>query len=106
MIKTKRVRKHISDSVTDCEDAQEKLDNETGHGHMSVKGFSEWMNIFRETGFSVENIKRGSMLFGGPTYNKYPSLFALFLIVDKIFDWLFFTRNFSEAHTYKLRKKI
>lgn len=103
-ITSKKRTKLISYSVTEDGYAQENLDNETGHGHISVKGFSEWMKIFRESGFAVEQIKRGSMLFGGPTYNNHPLFFAFFLIIDKIFDWLFFTKTFSEAHTYKLRK--
>lgn len=103
-ITSKKRIKLIPDSVTEGGYAQEKLDNETRHGHISVKGFSEWMKIFRESGFSVEHIKRGSMLFGGPKYNNHPLFFAFFLIIDKIFDWLFFTKSFSEAHTYKLRK--
>lgn len=103
-ITSKKRIKLIPDSVTEGGYAQEKIDNETLHGHISVKGFSEWMKIFRESGFSVEHIKRGSMLFGGPKYNNHPLFFAFFLIIDKIFDWLFFTKSFSEAHTYKLRK--
>jgi len=103
-ITSKKRTKFISYSVTEDEFAQEKLDNETGHGHISIKGLSEWMKIFRESGFAVEHIKRGSMLFGGPKYNNHPFFFAFFIIVDKIFDWLFFTKTFSEAHTYKLRK--
>lgn len=103
-ITSKKRIKLIPDSVTEGGYTQEKLDNETLHGHISVKGFSEWMKIFRKSGFSVEHIKRGSMLFGGPKYNNHPLFFAFFLIIDKIFDWLFFTKSFSEAHTYKLRK--
>lgn len=103
-ITSKKRIKLIPDSVTEGGYAQEKLDNETRHGHISVKGFSEWMKIFRESGFSVEHIKRGSMLFGGPKYNNHPLFFAVFLLIDSIFDWLPFTKTFSEAHTYKLRK--
>lgn len=103
-ITSKKRIKLIPDSVPESGYAQEQLDNETLHGHISVKGYSEWMKIFRESGFSVEHIKRGSMLFGGPKYNNHPLFFAFFLIIDKIFDWFFFTKSFSEAHTYKLRK--
>jgi len=104
VITSKKRAKLFSDPRPEDGYAQEKLYNETGHGHISLKGFPEWMKIFRESGFSVEYIKRGSMLFGGPKYNNHPLFFAVFLIIDKIFDWLPFTKTFSEAHTYKLRK--
>lgn len=103
-VSSKKRRKPAYNSVAEDGYAKEEPDNETGHGHISVKGFSEWMNIFRESGFSVEHIKRGSMLFGGPKYNNHPLFFALFLFIDQIFDWLFCTKSFTEAHTYKLRK--
>jgi len=103
-ITSKKRAKLFSDSGAEDGYAKDKLYNETGHGHISIKGFTEWMKIFRESGFSVEHIKRGSMLFGGPKYNNHRLFFAVFLIIDKIFDWLPFTKTFSEAHTYKLRK--
>ena len=104
VITSKKRAKLFSDPRPEDGYAQEKLYNGTGHGHISLKGFPEWMKIFRESGFSVEYIKRGSMLFGGLKYNNHPLFFAVFLIIDKIFDWLPFTKTFSEAHTYKLRK--
>jgi len=96
--------KKIESSVRKDGHAEEEHANETGHGHISVKGLSEWIKIFQESGFAVEQIKRGSMLFGGPKYNRHPLLFSFFLIFDKIFDWLHFPKKLSEAHTYKLRK--
>jgi len=90
-------------------DTHEILKNEylvsfDGHGHISIKSIREWIRIFKQTGFIIESIKRGSILFGGYKYNKHPVLFAFILVIDKIFDKLFFMKGFSESLTYKIRK--
>ena len=83
---------------------QEEKYPEEGHDHISVKNLNEWKKIFRGKGLSVEKIKRGSLIFGGPRYNPHPIFFSIVLALDKIFDYLGFMKNFSEAHTYLLRK--
>ncbi|GBD95999.1 MAG TPA: class I SAM-dependent methyltransferase [Nitrospirae bacterium] len=77
-----------------------------GHGHISVKSMDEWIDIFRDKGFIIEDIKRGSMLFGGYRCNIHPILFALTLIADRISDYCSLMKKFSEAHTFKLRKPL
>ena len=75
-----------------------------GYGHISVKGLSEWIKIIQAQRFEVENIRRGSLIFGGPKYNAHPVLFAVMLILDRIFDYLPFMLNFTENIAFKLRK--
>lgn len=75
-----------------------------GHGHISLKSLGEWADLFRRKGFLMEKIKRSSVIFGGARYNPHPIFFSIMLVLDKIFDWLSFMKNFSEAHTYLLRK--
>lgn len=77
---------------------------EEGKGHISVKKMKVWLALFRDTGFIVQRIRRGSLLLGGPRYNRHPLLFALLLLIDQLFDHLPLTKNFTEAHTYQLRK--
>jgi len=81
----------------------EKLEN--SYEHISVKGLKEWLTIFRKKGFVIEKVRRGALLFGGHSYNKHPNLFAFGIILDKILDFSYFIKSFSEAHTYIIRKK-
>lgn len=83
---------------------QEDKYAEEGHGHISVKSLDEWTELFRGKGLLVEKIKRGSVIFGGPCYNPHTIFFSIMLVLDKIFDYLGFMKNFSEAHTYLIRK--
>jgi ubiquinone/menaquinone biosynthesis C-methylase UbiE len=72
--------------------------------HISVKGIDEWMKLAQATGFGILKIRRGSLIFGGYKYNQYPVLFAFVVIVDRLFDFIPFFKNWSEAVTLKLIK--
>lgn len=72
--------------------------------HISVKGVSEWIKIVRAQGFEIERLRRGSPIAGGTKYNTHPILFSIVLVLDRVFDWLPFTLNFTENITFKLRK--
>ena len=74
------------------------------HGHVAVRGYKEWKKMFLSKGFSVEKVKRSSLILGGPKYNKHPICFAFLLIIDRVLDGLSFMNNFAESHTYLLRK--
>jgi hypothetical protein len=72
--------------------------------HISVKGIDEWMKLARAAGFSILKVRRGALLFGGDRYNQYPVLFAVVVMIDKLFDVIPFFKNWSEAFTLKLIK--
>jgi len=78
--------------------------HQNGHGHISGKNLHDWKKIFIGKGFIIEEVDRESIFFGGTCYNKYRFLFLLLLILDIIFDFLPFMKEFSEAFTFKLRK--
>jgi len=50
-ITSKKGAKLFSNSVPEAGYAQEKQYNGTGHGHISVKGFSAWMKLFKKVVF-------------------------------------------------------
>lgn len=79
---------------------------DAGHAHISVKSMGEWVTAFKKLEFVVEKIKRGSLVFGGPRFNRHPVIFAFILIADAIFDVLPFCKGFSEALTYTIRKPL
>jgi ubiquinone/menaquinone biosynthesis C-methylase UbiE len=72
--------------------------------HISVKGINEWMKLARAAGFGILKAKRGALLFGGDRYNQYPVLFAIVVMIDRLFDFIPFFKNWSEAFTLKLIK--
>ncbi|HWT79793.1 MAG TPA: class I SAM-dependent methyltransferase, partial [Candidatus Methylomirabilis sp.] len=72
--------------------------------HISSKGLRQWQRLATETGFRVTAIRRGALIFGGPKVNRYPILFALVLLLDRILDILPFTGNWAEAITLNLVK--
>ncbi len=89
-----------SDSSSDSKNVY----GEECHAHISLKDRMTWTRIFKEKGFLVEKIQRGAILGGGKRYNKHHILFAIMIIIDRIFDHLHFMKDFSEEFTYVLRK--
>jgi len=75
-----------------------------GSDHISVKGIDEWMKLARAAGFGILKVRRGALLFGGDRYNQYPVLFAVVVMLDRLFDFIPFFKNWSEALTLKLIK--
>lgn len=72
--------------------------------HISLKGLKEWIRISRNSGFTVSDVRRGALIFGGYPYNRHPVLFSFIMLIDQIFDQLPFFKNWSEAITLKLIK--
>jgi len=72
--------------------------------HISLKGLKEWIRISRNSGFTVSDVRRGALIFGGYPYNRHPVLFSFIILIDQIFDQLPFLKNWSEAITLKLIK--
>jgi ubiquinone/menaquinone biosynthesis C-methylase UbiE len=84
---------------------QDRLREEAQEGdHISVKGIDEWITLARATGFGILKVRRGALIFGGYKYNQYPVLFAFVVIVDRLFDFIPFFKNWAEAITLKLVK--
>jgi len=75
-------------------------------GHISVKGIREWKRIIKAHDLTIEKCIRGSLIWGGgDQYNRNRILFALVLIVDKIFDYIPFTMNICENFALQIRKR-
>ena len=73
--------------------------------HISLKGLKEWIRISRNSGFTVSDVRRGALIFGGYPYNRHPVLFSFIILIDQILDRLPFFKNWSEAITLKLIKR-
>ncbi len=74
--------------------------------HISLKGLKEWINIARKKGFDVLNVYRGALIFGGHKYNRHPVLFSFIILIDRVIDFIPFTKNCGEAFTLKLKKPV
>lgn len=72
--------------------------------HISLKGLKEWIRISRNSGFTVSGVRRGALIFGGYPYNRHPALFSFIVIIDRLFDFIPFFKNWAEAITIKLIK--
>lgn len=89
--------------------AEEKHGQNSGHihdDHISTRGVSAWKQTFISSGFSVESMKRHSILYGGDKYNRHRVLFALIMFLDSILDRFPFGYSLSEGVTYELKKEI
>lgn len=73
--------------------------------HISTKHYTEWVQLSRKCGFSIEDVCRGSLFFGGPSYDPHRFFIALLLVTDLLLDCFPFTKNFAETIVLKLRKK-
>lgn len=100
-----RLFKHKLAEEKTIEEKENLIRGFPGHGHISVKGLYEWLDMVKEQGFIVEGIKRTNIFFGGPRYDKHPILFAFILVIDNILlDHFPFMKNFSERFVLKMRK--
>ena len=77
---------------------------EVGYGHISVKSLYEWIRIFNECKFKVEEILRGSILYGTPKQDYQRVIFAIALLVEALLDRLNLWENLSEEVSISLRK--
>lgn len=77
-----------------------------GHGHISEKSISEWVEVFKRSGFRIEKIKGGSLFWGGGFYDKHPLFFGCLLVCEAILDRLPFGYYFSWDFCIKMRKNI
>lgn len=57
-------------------------------GHISVMNLSELKNVIRKAGLKIEEIKRGTIVYGGKWYDDHPIIYFSMCILDKILDHL------------------
>ena len=70
--------------------------------HISEKGIKEWIDISEGLGFKIEDIKRGSLMWGHEFFDNHPGLTGLLLFFDSILDKI--TYDFSSDFAMKMRK--
>lgn len=70
--------------------------------HISEKGIKEWIQISEGLGFKVEDVKRGSLMWGHEFFDEHPGLTGLLLFFDSILDKI--TYDFSSDFALKMRK--
>jgi len=70
--------------------------------HISEKGIKEWVAISEGIGFKIEEIKRGSLMWGHEFFDKHPALTGFLLFFDSILDNI--TYDFSSDFAAKMRK--
>jgi ubiquinone/menaquinone biosynthesis C-methylase UbiE len=71
--------------------------------HVFVVNVDNWKKMLGEVGFRVESLRRGSIVYGGPFFDKHVKLVGLLLIFDNILDHL--TYGYSWNIIIKARKK-
>lgn len=70
--------------------------------HISEKGIKEWIKISEGVGFKIEDIKRGSLMWGHDFFDTHPGLTGFLLFFDSILDKI--TYDFSSDFAAKMRK--
>ena len=88
----------------DCQktDSYQKVDG--SFGHISVLSSKELIESSKEIGFKIEKIRKGSLVYGLPYFDRHQILFGVILILDAILDYLPHNYNFSWETVLKLRK--
>jgi ubiquinone/menaquinone biosynthesis C-methylase UbiE len=75
-----------------------------GYGHISVKGYKEWIKVFKEAGFKSYATKRGSLLWGNFRQDKRRFLFAFIILAEIILDKFGLCKNLTEDIVLCFRK--
>jgi hypothetical protein len=70
--------------------------------HISEKGVKEWIQISKDTGFKVEDVRRGSLMWGHEFFDEHTGLTGMLLFLDSILDKI--TYDFSPNFVMKIRK--
>lgn len=71
--------------------------------HVAVKKIRDWVDLLRKVGFTVEELKRGSIVYGGSFFDNHVKSMGVLLILDNILDHL--TYNYSWDVIIKARKE-
>lgn len=70
--------------------------------HISEKGIGEWIQISEKFGFSIEDVRRGSLMWGHEFFDDHPGLTGMVILFDSILDKI--TYDFSPNFAMKMRK--
>jgi len=79
-------------------------DDEKLYGHISVMSSKELVQMVKNLGFKIEKIKRASLVYGQPFFDRHQVMFGIILIIDSILDHIPRTYNFSWGIVLKLIK--
>ncbi len=101
LLAAKRLKNRIEKDVMKI-DPRQMRDNR--YGHISVMRSSEMLSLCKGIGFQIEKVKKGSIVYGLPFYDRHQVLFALLLILDSILDRMPRNYVFSWGLVIKLRK--
>ncbi|UCE37894.1 MAG: class I SAM-dependent methyltransferase [Thermoplasmata archaeon] len=71
--------------------------------HVFVANVDEWIDTLNKIGFHVEELKRGSIVYGGPFFDRHVKLMGFLLFFDDILDHL--TYGYSWNIIIKARKR-
>jgi ubiquinone/menaquinone biosynthesis C-methylase UbiE len=105
----KRLRRRLKSKVrssvkSDITEDHDKLQPSMPYSdHVFVVNVDNWVKMLNEIGFSIESLKRGSLVYGGPFFDNNVKLTGLLLIFDNILDHL--TYGYSWNIIIKARKK-
>ncbi len=97
--------KMIEEKVeADCQKTESYQKVDDSFGHISVLSSKEIIELSKEVGFKIEKIRKGSLVYGLPYFDRHQILFGVILIFDAILDHLPHNYNFSWHVVLKLRK--
>lgn len=96
-----KLREHIE---KDCVKSDPFQNIDGPYGHISNLSSKELIQMVKNMGFKVEKIKKGSLIYGLPYFDRHQVLFGIILIIDAILDCLPGTYNLSWNMAFKLRK--
>ncbi len=88
----------------DCQKTESYQKVDDSFGHISVLSSKEIIELSKEVGFKIEKIRKGSLVYGLPYFDRHQILFGVILIFDAILDHLPHNYNFSWHVVLKLRK--
>jgi len=101
----KMAGKKIKERVeADCQTVPPHQKREGSFGHISVLSSRELIQTLKKVGFKVERIRKGSLVYGLPFFDRHQIFFGFLLILDTILDHIPFTYNFSWNCCVKARK--
>ena len=72
--------------------------------HVSIKNLNNWIRIFEEGKFKIENIKMGGLLYGTPAQDKRRAFFVSVILLEILLDKFPLLKNLSEDIIISLRK--
>lgn len=75
-------------------------------GHVTVFSYKEWCRIFKENGFTIDRVERGSGLLGQhPAFDRLYPLFALVLLLEPLLDYLPYKHLFCNEFLLSLKRR-